>query len=201
MTMAMTQQATKLTMMATTTTMATGDNDDNGDDATGNGTTGYDEDDDGNGNNDDKDDDNDGDDDGGRQQRQRGQWQRHAAFLSRGYNKGVAVKDNGEGNDDGDGNDNDNDDGNDDCGGRRQQRGVSNARRRRRIVVSLPLMTIADALGGYGASNRPMVTSNGSAPHEALVVLHRAMRATLHQCIPMVIETASKPSVFFFIDM
>ena len=66
--------------------------------------------------------------------------------------------------------------------------------------MSLPLMTMADAPGGYGASNRPkMVTSNGSPPHEALVVLHWTMRATLHRRIRMVIKTASKPSVFFFI--
>jgi hypothetical protein len=38
------------------------------------------------------------------------------------------------------------------------------------------------------------------ASHEALVVLHRAMRAASHQRIRVAIKTASEPSVFIFID-
>ena len=69
---------------------ATGDNNDdnnNGDD----GDDG-DGDDDGDGGDDDDDDDDDGNDDGGGRRRHRGRWQRHAAFVSGGYDKGVVVE-------------------------------------------------------------------------------------------------------------
>ena len=35
------------------------------------------------------------------------------------------------------------------------------------------------------------------APYEALIVLYRMMRATLHRRIRMVIEMSSEPCVFF----
>ena len=55
------------------------------------------------------------------------------------------------------------------------------------------IMTMADAPGQYGASNCPMV----KPLLEALVVIYQAMRTALHRRIFMVIEMASKPSVFF----
>ena len=166
--------------------MATGDSDDNGDGATGNGVTGYDKDDDGDGNEDD-------DDDGSKRRRQRGQWRRHAAFVLRGYDKGVVVKGDGKG--DNDGNNDDNNDGDNDGGGQRQQRGVLNTRRRRRIVVCChrcPWQTRrGDTVRVITQWQCPV------APREALVVLYWALRVALHHHIRMVIEMASESSVFF----
>ena len=72
-----------------TTTMATGD--DNDDDDDGDDNNDGNDDDDGDGD-DDGDSVDDGDDDGGGRRRQRGRWQRHVAFLSGGYDKGVVVE-------------------------------------------------------------------------------------------------------------
>jgi hypothetical protein len=52
------------------------------------------------------------------------------------------------------------------------------------FVVSLPLMTMADVPGQYGANNLPMETFSGSAGSPGCVV----------------IEMASKPIVFFLLS-